>query len=159
MLQRRNSSRCRFLSVSFACEQRQHSGAPSTSPGLSSSPAPRSFAGAGIKERGPALGDGAIAENRDGDPDNAVVSGNEPGCLGVEDHEAGHGHLSPAARPPGAQRCPLERCSNSNSPGNDPTRTDCHDLPAVQRWSRTTNARSCMTGVIRTGQGLGGPVR
>jgi len=69
---------------------------------------PRAVARPRVKKRRPALGNGAIIENGDSDPHNAVAVRGGPRCLGVEDHIAGHGPLvsrSTTIRPP-AERAP-----------------------------------------------------
>jgi len=52
-----------------------------------------------VKERRPAFSDGAIVEDRYGDPDNTITSRDGPSCLRVENHIAGHSHLSSVAQP------------------------------------------------------------
>jgi hypothetical protein len=60
----------------------------------------RAAGGPGVQQRRPALDDGGVVQDRNGDPDHAVAAGDRPGRLGVEDHIARHGHLGPVAWPP-----------------------------------------------------------
>jgi hypothetical protein len=55
-----------------------------------------------VEQRRPALDDSTVVEDGHGDPDHAVTAGDSPGRLGVEDHVARHGHLSPVTWPPAA---------------------------------------------------------
>ncbi len=63
---------------------------------------PRAAGRSRVEQRRPALDDSAVLQDRNCDPDHAVALGDSPGRLGVEDHVARHGRLSPLARPPAA---------------------------------------------------------